>query len=90
MIQNSTEILPEKLARVRSLAQGRLAKFSRLEPADCKEAYLFKDDHFCGVRFSLGAFQADWRIGQTNLTVLRGTDPIDRIEIDPGERKRAA
>lgn len=90
MTQDSRQILSEQLVRVRALAQSRLAKFSKLEPADCKEVYLFKADQFCGVRFSLGAFQADWRIHQQVLNVFRGASQIGRIEINWAEGKQAA
>ena len=88
--QDSKQILSEQLVRVRALAQSRLAKFSRLDPADCKEVYLFKADQFCGIRLSLGAFQAVWRIDQPVLNVFRGTNQIDRVEIESAEGKQAA
>ncbi len=90
MTQDSSQPLAEQLVRARALAQTRLAQYSRLEAADCKEVYLFKDGQFCGVRFNLGAFQADWRINDTVLNVFRGASQINRIEMESSEGKTAA
>lgn len=90
MTQDSQQILSEQLVRVRTLAQTRLARFAKLEPGDCKEVYLFRADQFCGIRFTLGAFQADWRIDETVLNLFRGETQIDRIELKVNEAKQAA
>ena len=90
MTQDSKQILSNQLIRVRTLAQNRLATFSRLDLTDCNEVYLFKADQFCGIRFTLGAFEAVWRIDQPVLTVFRGPNQVDRVEIESAEGKQAA
>ena len=90
MTQESEQVLSELLVRVRGFAQTRLAKFSRLEPANCKEVYLFQNDQFCGVRFLLGAFQAEWRTDKQVLHFYRDSNQIDRIELESTDVKKAA
>jgi hypothetical protein len=75
---------------VRTLAQAKLASFAKLEQGDCKEVYLFQHDQFCGVRFTLGFFQANWRIDETVLTVFRGDHQIDQIDLNATSSNRAA
>lgn len=82
--------LAEQVVIVRTLAQAQLTRFAKLEPADCKEVYLFQHDQFCGVRFNLGAFHADWRINESVLNLFRGDRQIDRIEIKTAITSRAA
>jgi hypothetical protein len=86
----SKQILNDQIIKIRKLVQTRLARYSRLDPADCKEVYLFQADHFCGVRFSLGSFEADWRIDQTEIGFSRDGNQIDRVSIDGTGSKRAA
>jgi hypothetical protein len=87
---NATRPLNETIIRVRKLSQARLARYSQLEPIHCKEIYLFQNEQFCGIRFHLGPFQADWRIDQTEVHFLREGSQIGLIELDPTSTKRAA
>lgn len=90
MTQESRQPLTETIIRVRKLAQQKLAQFSRLDAADSKEVYLFQEDQFCGVRFTLGAFQANWRTDQTALTIVRNGNQIAEIDLAETVIKRAA
>ena len=90
MTDESKQILEDQVIHVRKLAQTRLARFARLDPSDCKEVYLFQKDHFCGIRFSLGDFHAQWRIDGTDLKFFRDGNQIDRVEIGGSTSKRAA
>lgn len=76
--------------RVRALAQVRLVRYSNLNKSDCKESYLFQDDRFCGIRLTLGAFQAKWLIDETQVAFLRDGSLIDRAELTPESSRRAA
>ena len=87
--QASNHGLMEQLIKVRKKTQTRLARYSNLPPEDVKEVYLFKEDQFCGVRFTLGAFRAVWYLEQTCVNIFRGETAIDRIELD-APAKRAA
>ena len=90
MSQTSKTILSEQLVRVRTLAQAQLARFTQLEPSDCKEVYLFHDDQFCGIRFTLGSFKAQWLISDLVLNISRGDRQIAQIGLDSGQGKSAA
>ncbi len=85
----SNKALTEKLIGIRKRAQTRLAHFSKLQPEDGKEVYLFHNDQFCGVRFTLGPFRAVWRLEENSIRFFRGKAPIDRIDLDEA-KKRAA
>jgi hypothetical protein len=82
--------LTETINRVRSIALSGLVRFSNLEQADSTESYLFKDDAFCGIRYSLGAFQAKWMLDEKHVIFYRGANQIDSAAIEPDSIRRAA
>lgn len=88
--ENSGNNLADAIGQIRSCAQHRLASLSRLDPQHSQESYLFADDQFCGVRFTLGRFRADWRIATEEIRFFLGDQQIDRIETDPAPTRRAA
>ena len=88
--QNSQQALKELIVRVRELAQNRLVQFAKLDVAECKEPYLFSKDHFCGIKFSLGPFRAEWRVDHSQIQFSRSGNNIGQIEIDPAASRRAA
>ena len=90
--QYSQEALKELVNRVRELAQNRLVQFAKQDVADCKESYLFSKDHFCGLKFSLGPFKAEWRFGQNQIQFSRSGNNIGQVAVDPaaGSVRRAA
>ena len=88
--QQSQQALKKLIVTVRELAQNRLVQFAKLDVADCKESYLFSKDHFCGIKFSLGPFRAEWRVGQNQIQFSRSGNSIGQIEIDPSVNSRAA
>lgn len=90
MTQPSQETLKKLIVRVRELAQNRLAQFAKLDAVDCKESYLFSKDHFCGIKFSLGSFRAQWRLGENQIQFSRSGNGIGQLEIDPVSTRRAA
>ena len=90
MTQLSQEALKKLTVRVRELAQNRLVQFSKLDIADCKESYLFSKDHFCGIKFSLGPFRAEWRVGENQIQFSRSGNGIGQLDIDPADARRAA
>jgi len=88
--QDSQQILTEQLIKVRTIAQRSLARFAKADPNDCKEVYLFSKDQFCGVRFTLGPFQADWRINESSVMVQRGDSQLEVISLNEASTNRAA
>lgn len=86
----SQDALKELISRVRERAQNRLAQFAKRDVADCKESYLFSKDHFCGLKFSLGPFKAQWRIGQNHIQFSRSGNNIGQVEVDPSVQRKAA
>ncbi|MDA7925791.1 hypothetical protein N9047_00775 [bacterium] len=90
MTQESNESLPQRILRAREMTHPRLARFAREAPENCQEVYLFRGEKFCGVRFALGSFQADWDITESQICVYKGTHEIDRIDLNPDQSRRAA
>lgn len=74
--------LTQQLDLVRKVAHSQLASFARLESDACSESYLFKDDRFCGIKISLGSFQARWEVGQTTLAISRGDKLLQTVSLD--------
>ncbi|MGY8746948.1 MAG: hypothetical protein ACKVHR_02665 [Pirellulales bacterium] len=90
MTQESNKSLSQLILRAREVTHPRLAQFSRQAPESCQEVYLFRGEKFCGVRFALGSFQADWDITESHISVFKGTLEIDRIDLIPDQSRRAA
>lgn len=89
----SSKQLGETIIEVRRLVQPRLARYARLDANLCKESYQFIDDIFCGIRFTLGPFQADWRIDSTEVRFTREGNQIGVASLagtDQTETRRAA
>ncbi|MFK7770222.1 MAG: hypothetical protein AB8B55_23630 [Mariniblastus sp.] len=86
---SSNRTLTEQLIAVRKRAQLRLVRFANLSPEDTKEIYLFNKDEFCGVRFTLGAFRAVWRLEETCVSIFRGETQIDRFDLDESAKRAA-
>ena len=74
--------LTQQLDLVRKVAHSQLANFARLDIDACTESYLFKDDHFCGIKIVLGSFQARWEVGLTSLTISRGANVLQTVSLD--------
>ena len=74
--------LTQQLDLVRKVAHSQLASFARLDADACKESYLFKDDHFCGIKLVLGSFQARWEVGQTIVAISRGEQVLQTVSLD--------
>lgn len=74
--------LTQQLDLVRKVAHSQLTSFARLEADACTESYLFKDDHFCGIKIVLGSFQARWEVGQTAVAISRGTNVLQTVSLD--------
>jgi hypothetical protein len=82
--------LAEKIASVREISQTRLVRFSKLNVDDCKEVYLFDNDHFCGVRIVLGPFKAVWQLDSTVIEFNRGSNSIGQVDLSHSSSRRAA
>lgn len=87
---DSNQILTDQIIRSRTIAKKKLARYARLPPEDCKDVYLFAKEQFCGVRFTLGSFFADWRIGGSSLTVIRNGHAIETVDLTGTPSHRAA
>jgi hypothetical protein len=87
---DSNQILSDQIIRTRIIAQNKLARYAKLPPENCKDIYLFAKEQFCGVRFTLGAFFADWRIGGSSLTVIRNGHALETVDISETPERRAA
>ena len=88
--QESNDSLSHQIIVARDMVHPRLARFARQVPDNCQEVYLFRNEIFCGVRFALGSFRADWDITEPHICVYKGTHEIDRINLVPDQTRRAA
>ena len=78
------------MLRVRQAAHQRLTRFSSLPVEKCTESYLFEKDHFCGIRFTLGLFKAEWRLSQAQIRFTKNGTQIGVVDLEPGQQRRAA
>ena len=89
LVNDPKSQMSEQIARVRQLAQIQLARFARLPEDQCKEVYLFENDRFSGIRFTLGVFRAKWMLKETQISFSRDGKQILVTDIE-GESQRAA
>ena len=76
MASDQTDSLKIELARARTHAIKRLIELSSLAADECRETYLFKNDQFCGVRWTLGEAKAIWRSGSDEIAYEQNTQPV--------------
>jgi hypothetical protein len=67
MANANQNVLKLELARFRKQAFEQLGLLTGLSSNDCRETYLFEEDRFCGVRWTLGNAKASWRQGSTEI-----------------------
>ena len=90
MASTQTESLTLKLARIRSTAIARLVTLTSLPAEDCSETYLFENDLFCGVRWTLGEAKAVWRTGSDEIKYQQSQPPIPLKQPDQSPPRRRA
>lgn len=77
------------LLAVRDAAFQRLTRFANSRDSEIKQAYLFRNDKFAGVRFRVGAFIASWFCGDLEISIHRGANLIDQFPLKSVQRKAA-
>jgi len=82
--------LPENpIGYVRRRVQATLSRLATSTIA-VQESFLLKENHLCGIRFSLGSFEAVWKIEVQEFTIYCDQQLIERVSIAPQAAKRAA
>ena len=76
--------------RVTMLAKERIAGFSRNTDLDFREAYLFRNDHICGVKITAGSFVAKWYESDTEIQFFRDQTPLGTVSIEGDRGSKAA
>ena len=76
--------------RVAMLAKQRIASFSRSTDLDFREAYLFRNDHVCGVKITAGSFVAKWYESDTEIQFFRDQTPLGTVLVDGDRGTKAA
>ena len=76
--------------RVRKIAKPGLVQFAKCDEEHCTESYLFSSEKFCGLRIRLGAFEALWRLGSTEIEIRRDKHLIQTLMIDDSGNQKAA
>ena len=76
--------------RVTMLAKQRMASFSRGTDLDFREAYMFRNDHVCGVKITLGPFVAKWFESDEEIHFFRDQTPLGSVFVDGDRGSQAA
>jgi hypothetical protein len=74
-----SEITNQKLLDASNLAIARLSRFASVAESMIYQAFVVKEDHFCGIRFRAGAFRAEWLFDQTWIEIKRGDHVIEQM-----------
>ena len=69
------------LAKIKKIGYERLAVFSGSTAPEITHSFLFRDDKFCGIKFTTGLFGAVWMDGSSEIRVMRSGDLIDRVAL---------
>jgi hypothetical protein len=79
------------LIRARTNAVTRLVTMTGLAAEDCRETFLFEDDRFCGVRWTLGDAKAVWRSAADEIKYQHGDQQItlQQAELSATTRRAA-
>jgi len=86
----SQQEIADQVEEVRKIAKPSLAKFAKSSEEECTESYLFTSDRFCGMRIRLGAFEAVWRLGSTEIQISRGGHALQTLIIGGDDQQNAA
>ena len=81
MERSSETNLQSVFNRVTMLAKQRLAGFTRNAELDCRESYLFRNDHICGVKITSGPFVAKWYESDDEIQFFRDLTPLGTVSI---------
>lgn len=80
-----------KVAVLRNVAHGKLASYAKDNTATMRETFLFEDEHYTGVRFTLGRFSFEWKLPDAHASITRGELVVETIGLaDDKESRRAA
>ena len=90
MDQSTKANLQSIYNRVTMLAKQRLAGFSRSTELDCRESYLFRNDHICGVKITSGPFIAKWYETDDEIQFFRDITPLGTVSIHGQRGAKAA
>ena len=81
----------KSVADVRAFAERRLATLSRAVGLACTESYLFRDDYWCGMSFTLGVMRAEWHLDSTQVSFFNDVQLIEQANfVSPQEQGRRA
>lgn len=86
MSSDNSQSLNIQLARFRAAALKQLITLTSLPADECRETYLFENECFCGVRWTLGGARAVWRSGTDGITC----EPSERPPQQSSDVRRAA
>ncbi len=70
-----------ELARHRVIAIERLTLVTSLPADECRETFLFENDRFCGVRWTLGGAKAIWRTGTDGIACEPGNTSVQQASV---------
>ena len=86
------EFHSKSVAEVRTFAERRLGALSRAVGMACTESYLFQDDFWCGMRFTLGVMRAEWQLGSTQVNFFNDVQLVEQANFIPAQEqsRRAA
>ena len=79
----------EQILEVSRIAQTRLARMANVDAKTCQLSYLFRDQHFCGIRYRANQFTAIWQVNEPEIAFFRGQTPVGMVEL-ASEQRRAA
>ena len=89
-MESTQQPIGNQIAEVRKIAHSRLARFSNLDPLECKESYLFRQDFFCGIKISLGPFRGVWHLEESVVQFFRNQTPLGEFALSGDQQRRAA
>ena len=82
MANENKSSLNLELARYRAKAFEQLVSLTGIAADECRETYLFEDDRFCGVIWTLSNAKAVWRSDSDKIAYHQNGQPVSEAS-DP-------
>ena len=82
--------LSSQISRVRQLSRASLTRFSSQDNSGAYETVLIHQGNLWGLRFTLGNFHARWQIDTDEIQLLRDSQLLQRLPLEPSTIRRAA
>ena len=78
------------VAVLRNVAHVKLASYAKNNTTTLRETFLIENEHYTGVRFTLGRFSFEWKLPDDHASIIRGELVVETIRLAHDKESRRA